>query len=230
LGGRGDDSRFALFPATNGLHGRDGGFRVERREYSWSGFFGDAIVVSFAKDAFGPKGGEQKIVFWSELNYAPAWQLNPRLLFSYQFIELWRRSGALQRPGCAEAMSDDLLFNNYVKILEDNAVRKVIHWHHLLLTPAYRSFHEGSERWPESDEFWTIYSGASLKIVEAKIIDYLYAGICSGVARAGNCARGACTNHLVPQSGPPGEARRIDRQALVRASDGRARLVSRAFS
>ena len=50
--------------------------------------------------------------------------------------------------------------------------------------------------------------------------------ICRGVARPQNCARGACTNHLVPQRDPAGEAPNPRGPAPVRQSWPRARTKS----
>ncbi len=148
---------------TEDLKDSDTGFRVTRREYNWSGFFGDAFVITFDKEF--PYFQDRKLVFWSETNYVPTWHLNNQLLFSYEFIELWNRWENFYR-GCAEPMSDRLRWHNYVKVVEDTAARKVLHWHYVLVNPAYQTFwseHYGHyrntkpESLPTGDEYWTVY-------------------------------------------------------------------------
>jgi len=136
---------------------RKTGFKAARREYNWSGFFGDAVVVSF-DDNFKFHNKDIKFVFWSEMNYIPAWHINNQLLFTYEFVETWG-GGNL---GCHEPMSDRLLRWSNVKILEDNPVRKVIRWHYVLCNPQYKvpMDNEGTQL-PEVDEYWTFYPDGS---------------------------------------------------------------------
>lgn len=129
------------------------GFKVTQREYNWSGFMGDAYVVSF-DNSFPFHDRDIKFVFWTEMNYIPAWHLNNQLLYTYEFVETWDEDV----PGCHEPMSDRLRQWTRVKVLEDNAVRKVLQWHYVLANPNYQVPAEGEgEQLPEVDEFWTIY-------------------------------------------------------------------------
>jgi Concanavalin A-like lectin/glucanases superfamily len=128
------------------------GFAVNRREYNWSGFTGDAIVVSFG-DGFA-FNKDHKFVFWSETNYVPAWHLGNQLLYSYEFLETWGGG----QPGCHEPMGDRILRWSNVEVLEDNDVRKVVHWQYVLANPDYKIPNDGvGPETPEADEWWTFY-------------------------------------------------------------------------
>ncbi len=125
------------------------GFHAVRREYNWSGFPGEALVVSFARGL-----GDRKFVFWSLANYVPAWHMDNQLLYSYEFVETWG-GGA---PGCHEPMSDRLLRWSNVEILEDNAARKRVRWRYVLCNPDYRVPDDAVGREiPEVEERWTFY-------------------------------------------------------------------------
>lgn len=50
---------------------RQTGFKIDRREYNWSGFFGDAVVVTFGEE-FPFRDKDYKFTAWSEANYIPA--------------------------------------------------------------------------------------------------------------------------------------------------------------
>lgn len=141
------------------------GFKVTKREYNWSGFIGDAYVVTF-DEAFQFHEQDKKFVFWTEMNYIPAWHLNNQLLYTYEFAETWDD----QVPGCHEPMSDRLLQWSDVKVLEDNPVRKVLKWHYVLCNPNYKYPHywEGKQL-PEVDEYWTFYpDGSGTRRIEYK--------------------------------------------------------------
>ena len=136
---------------------RNTGFEVTQREYNWSGFMGDAHVVTF-DEAFRYQDQGIKFVFWSEMNYIPAWHLNNQLLYTYEFVETWDE----QVPGCHEPMSDRLHRWTRVEVLEDNPVRKVLKWHYVLSNPNYRVPHHGKgEQLPVVNEIWTFYPDGS---------------------------------------------------------------------
>jgi len=136
---------------------RKTGFRAIRRDYNWSGCFGDGVVVSF-DDEFAYHHKDIKFVFWSEMNYVPAWHVNNQLLYTYEFVETWGGGN----PGCHEPMSDRLLRWSNVEIIEDNAVRKVVHWHYVLCDPDYKVPYDSiGTQIPEVDEFWTFYPDGS---------------------------------------------------------------------
>ncbi|MFC1783182.1 hypothetical protein ACFL02_06310 [Planctomycetota bacterium] len=139
------------------------GFKVIRRDYNWSGFSGEAVVITFDKE-FGHHQKDKKFVFWSEMNYIPAWHLNNQLLFSYEFLETWGGDN----PGCYEPMSDRLLRWSDVEIIEDNDVRKVVHWHYVLCTPDYKVPNDPvGAQLPEGDEYWTFYpDGTAVRYIE----------------------------------------------------------------
>jgi len=133
------------------------GFKAIRREYNWSGFFGDAVVVTF-DEKFKYHDKDIKCVFWSEMNYVPAWHLNNQLLYTYEFLETWGGGN----PGCHEPMSDRLLRWSSVEIIEDNPVRKVVHWHYVLCDPDYKvPDDDKGTQLPEADEYWTFYPDGS---------------------------------------------------------------------
>jgi len=129
------------------------GFKVLRGEYNWSGFFGDAVVITFG-DEFDYRNSDRKFVFWSEMDYVPAWHINNQCLYSYEFIEVWGG----ENPGSYEPMSDRLPRWSQVEVLEDNAVRKVVHWHYVLCNPDYKVPDDSTgTQLPEGDEYWTFY-------------------------------------------------------------------------
>jgi hypothetical protein len=129
------------------------GFEAFRGEYNWSGFFGDAVVITFGDD-FAYRGSDRKFVFWSEANYIPGWHMNNQLLYSYEFLETWGGDVV----GCHEPMSDRMRRWSSVDLLEDNDVRKVVRWHYVLCNPDYQVPRDwqGMEL-PEGDEYWTFY-------------------------------------------------------------------------
>jgi hypothetical protein len=136
---------------------RHTGFAVNEREYNWSGFYGDAVVVSF-DSAFPYADSDVKFVFWTEMNYIPAWHIDNQLLYTYEFVETWGGG----EPGCHEPMSDRLRRWTSVEVLEDNPVRKVVHWHYVLCNPDYRyPDNDEGEQAPEVDEYFTFYPDGS---------------------------------------------------------------------
>ncbi len=133
------------------------GFRAVRREYNWTGFFGDAVVVTF-DDFFPWSDNDIKYVFWAETNFIPAWHINNQLLFTYEFVETWEGGN----PGCHEPMSDRILRWASVNILEDNDVRKVVHYHYVLINPDYKvPMNDQGSQLPEVDEYYTFYPDGS---------------------------------------------------------------------
>ena len=133
------------------------GFRVTQREYNWSGYAGDALVVTFG-DEFPYSDEDRKFVFWSRFNYVPSWHFNDQMHYSYEFCETWDGGN----PGCHEAMSDRVLRWSQVQVLEDNPVRKVVHWEYVLCNPDYKvpDDDQGTQL-PEGDEYWTFYPDGS---------------------------------------------------------------------
>ena len=135
------------------------GFKATRRQYAWSGYYGDAIVVSFDKEQAPLTQGTRKFVFWAENNYIPAWHLDDSLQFTMEFVETWGGGS----DACHEPMSDRLLRFSSVKILEDNSIRKVIHWHYVLHDPDYKIPDDAiGSQLPEVDEYYYIYSDGTI--------------------------------------------------------------------
>jgi len=129
------------------------GFKAVKRNFSWSGFEGDATLVTFGKEFGYDKN--IKFVFWDRANNAPAWRLTNQFLLNFEFFE----GGDSLYPGCHEAMSDRQRHGQTVTILEDNAVRKIIHWHGIPLNPEYNfsGEHLNGKQFPYFDEYWTFY-------------------------------------------------------------------------
>ena len=145
-------------------------FKAVEREYNWGGHFGNAIVVTF-DDRFQYKDEDVKLVFWEENNYVPMWQLTDEIGISTEFVESWDTSSP-RLEGCFEPMSERFGRFNSVEIIEDNSVRKIIKWHHVLINPNYEILASEKRKsdendlydlgsytgdLPEVDEYWTIY-------------------------------------------------------------------------
>jgi hypothetical protein len=113
------------------------GFAVNSGEYNWSGYFGDAIVITFGDESPYSKQ-DRKFVFWSESNDVPFWHLNNEAISFNEFIETWEDLSSYPALLCFEPMSDRLRRFSTVEILEDNAVRKVVRWSYYLVDPNYR--------------------------------------------------------------------------------------------
>ena len=129
------------------------GFKAVKRNFFWSGFEGDATVVSFGNEFGYDKN--IKFVIWDRANNAPAWRLTNQFLLNFEFFE----GGDSLYPGCHEAMSDRQRHGQTVTIVEDNAVRKIIHWHGISLNPEYNFTGENlhGKQFPTYDEYWTFY-------------------------------------------------------------------------
>jgi hypothetical protein len=129
------------------------GFTVANRNYTWSGYTGNALVVSFGK-FFPYYKQNRKFVFWTLANYVPFWHMSDSLGVTYEFVETWDGGS----KGCLEPMSDRNLRFSKVEIVENNAVRKIIHWHYVLCDPNYRiPDNDLGTQLPEVDEWYTFY-------------------------------------------------------------------------
>ncbi|KXX67693.1 hypothetical protein AVL50_24795 [Flammeovirga sp. SJP92] len=134
------------------------GFKATWREYNWSGYSGNALVVSF-DDNFEYAKEDKKFILWEQSNFVPAWHINKDTHYSYEFVETWWDGSV----GCFEPMSDRLLSHSKVELLEDNAIRKVIHWHYVLMDPDYKiPDYEHGTQLPEVDEYYTIYANGTV--------------------------------------------------------------------
>ena len=138
---------------TNDKDDSQTGFKAVRRNFSWSGFDGDATVVTFGNE-FG-YDRNIKFVLWDRANNAPAWRLTNQFLLNFEFFE----SGDSLYPGCHEAMSDRQRHGQSVTIIENSDVRKIIHWHGIPLNPNYDFSGEQlkDKQFPYFDEYWTFY-------------------------------------------------------------------------
>ncbi len=145
------------------------GFKVAKRNFSWSGFEGDATAVTFGKEFGYDKN--IKFVFWDRANNAPAWRLTNQFLLNFEFFE----GGDSIYPGCHEAMSDRQRHGQSVTIVEDNAVRKIIHWHGIPLNPDYNFSGEqlNGKQFPYFDEYWTFYPDGTgtRQLIDTPILD-----------------------------------------------------------
>jgi len=138
---------------TDDLDDTNTGFKALKRNFSWSGFEGEATVVTFGNEFDYDKN--IKFVIWDRANNAPAWRLTNQFLLNFEFFE----GGDSIYPGCHEAMSDRQRHGQSVTIIEDNEVRKIIRWHGIPLNPNYNFAGENfnGKQFPYFDEYWTFY-------------------------------------------------------------------------
>jgi hypothetical protein len=143
---------------------RQTGFKAVNREIIWSGFSGSGIVITFGKH-FPFSGNDAKFIFWTEANYVPGWHLSNQLFTMYEFVEQ-----GLSVRGCEEPMGDRLLRWSRVEIVEDNAVRKTVHWHYVDANPEYKTNEEDiGTQIPEIDEWYTFYpDGVGIRKIKLK--------------------------------------------------------------
>lgn len=129
----------------------DTGFKATRRDYTFSGFSNDAIVITF-DEAFDYYK-TAKFVFWRDANYIPWWHIDDTCAVSYEFCETWEGG----TRGCAEPMSDKLCRWSKAEILESNAARVVVHWQYVLADPDYNWWGRSETQKPIADEYFTFY-------------------------------------------------------------------------
>ncbi len=150
-------------------------FLAEQRTFTWAGHKGDAIVIGFDKQHCATANGQNKFVFWSEMNYVPAWHVNNELLYSYEFAETWRHKHDSDdqqlHAGCYEPMSDRLGAYTKVEVVEDLSVRKVVKYSYALVNPNYEGPYDNGGVPPRVEETYTIYPDA----VGVRQIDYIQA-------------------------------------------------------
>ncbi len=135
---------------------RGAGFAVTRRDCNWSGFLGEALVVTFGPECPFARDG-RKFLFWSQANYLPLWLMDNQYCPAFGNNETW--GGEAVSGACFEPMSDRLLRYSSVEVVEDNAVRKSILWHYAQIDPDYVPYgwRQGGTQLPYSDELWTFY-------------------------------------------------------------------------
>jgi len=152
------DDFFVIQKPVQDIDDRETGFQATWRDFNWSGQFGNALVISF-DESFAFHGQDIKFVFWEATQFIPVWHLNNQLLYSYEFVETW--GGGI--IGCHEPMSDRLLRWSSVDLVEDNEVRKVVHWHYVLCNPDYQiPGGTAGLDFPEVDEWYTIYPDGTI--------------------------------------------------------------------
>ena len=127
------------------------GFKATKRNYTFSGFSGDAVVVTFDNEF--KYNDTAKFVFWNEANYIPWWHIDEKCAVSYEFCETWSDG----TTGCYEPMSDRLLRWSKAEIIESSPVRVIVHWHYVLADPQYSWWGKSDTEKPFVDEYYTFY-------------------------------------------------------------------------
>ena len=104
------------------------------------------VVVRF--DEF-----DGRLVFWRGTSYVPHWVTENSIWFNNEFAETW------SNKGCHEPMSDKRCDFSYVRIIENNKARVVVHWRYALVDNWYSIARKdtltGFGEWV--DEVFTIY-------------------------------------------------------------------------
>ncbi|MDD5644700.1 MAG: HEAT repeat domain-containing protein [bacterium] len=136
---------------TDDLSDEDTGFGAGWRDYTFSGFTGKGVVVSFGEEF--PFYKDSKFVFWSEANYQPWWHIDDKCGVSYEFCEIW--NGGVD--GCCEPMSDRLRRWSKADIVESNDARVVVHWHYVLANTEYKWWGMKPDKKPYADEWYYFY-------------------------------------------------------------------------
>jgi len=137
------------------------GFGAMRRDYTFSGATGDAVVVTFDK-AFRDYENA-KFVFWKEANYIPWWHIDKRCAFNYGFLECWEGG----TTGCCEPMSDRNCRWSRVEILESNRARVVVGWFYMLNDINYNWWGGHEKTWGE-EYFYFYPDGVAIRKIVLK--------------------------------------------------------------
>lgn len=140
-----------MLTPSDEIPGNDAGFGAARRDYTFSGISGPAVVVSFDKEF--PYYEKAKFVFWSEAEYIPWWHIDDKCAVYYEFVEIW--GGGTE--GCCEPMGDRLLRWSTAEIVESNKARVIVHWRYMLADPEYRWWGLDQLERPYADEWYTFY-------------------------------------------------------------------------
>jgi hypothetical protein len=145
-----------VYPPKQDRNDSRTGFKVTHRDYNFSGFFGNATVITFGRHL--PLARKNvKFVFWDLACDEPWWQIGDDAAFSYEHVETWDSSNK-HLPGCFEPMSDRSRLWSHVDVIEDNAVRKRVRWSYVLCNPDYRVPGDGNgSELPEATEVYTFY-------------------------------------------------------------------------
>jgi hypothetical protein len=94
-----------------------------------------------------------RFVFWRGTSYIPHWVTGNGIWYNNEFTETW------SELGCHEPMSDKRCQSSYVRIIENNPARIVVHWRYALLDNWYNMSRVDSlTGWGDwTDEVYTIY-------------------------------------------------------------------------
>lgn len=153
------DNAFAMSKPIDDIDDSHTGFKAVRREFNWSGYHGDALVVSFDKNDAPLTDGTRKFVFWEQANFVPSWFLDNELLQTFEFVETWGGGN----PGCHEPMSDRLNRFSDVTLEHDGADYKLVHWQYALVDSDYKSPDDASgTQIPMCDEWFKIYPDGTI--------------------------------------------------------------------
>jgi len=122
-------------------------------EENWRvGDFAD-VMVTFDQSDIG-------FVFWRGTSYIPHWVTENGIWYNNQFVE--RLSNVSGTRGCVEPMSDKQCRYSQVRIIENNAARKIIHWRYAPVDVDYKHpFIDSVTAWYDwVDEYYFIYPDA----------------------------------------------------------------------
>jgi hypothetical protein len=100
-------------------------------------------------------------LFWHGANYIPQWVTENGIWYNNQFVE--RSSvGIKETSGCVEPMSDKQCRYSQVRIIQDNAARKIIHWRYAPVDVEYRHpYVDPATGWYDwVDEYYFLYPDA----------------------------------------------------------------------
>ncbi len=141
----------AVLTPADDMSDKETGFKAVRRDYTFSGFSGDAIVVTFDREF--PYYDKAKFVFWSQAEYIPWWHIDDKCAAYYEFVEIW--NGGTE--GCCEPMGDRLLRWSKAEVEVSNKARVVVHWRYVLADPEYKWWGLDPVERPYADEWFTFY-------------------------------------------------------------------------
>ncbi len=138
-------------PAGRDVYGKFGAYYSSLEYYdAWDALWRvddhADVVVNF--DEF-----PGRFVFWRGTSYIPHWVTENGIWYNNEFTETW------SDLGCHEPMSDKRCQSSYVRIIENNPARIVVHWRYALLDNWYNMSRVDSlTGWGDwTDEVYTIY-------------------------------------------------------------------------
>ncbi|MBT3244632.1 MAG: LamG domain-containing protein [Bacteroidetes bacterium] len=109
------------------------------------------IVISF-------ENSPVQLIFWRGTRYSPAWVSDNNLWMCDQSVETWNGP-----EGCKEHMQDRHCKYSHVRLIENTAARKVVHWRYAPVS-AYNTLWLANEKtgWAVwIDEYYYIYPDAT---------------------------------------------------------------------